>query len=129
MKSKSRQGQSLVETTFVLAAFMGLLLGMVAVGQTLFVQQTLADRAHQAARWGAVNPYDPAAIRNIVLFGAPEPKKDAAPIAGLSASAVQVGTPGCPGPHCRVSVAIAGHGVRSVEPVETPPTGDAPAKP
>ncbi|HTR35717.1 MAG TPA: TadE family protein [Bryobacteraceae bacterium] len=124
-----RKGQSLVETTFVLAAFMALLLGMVGVGQTLFVQQTLADRAQQAARWGAVHTFDPAAIRNIVLFGAAQPTQNAAPLVGLSPSAVEVAGLECPGPQCRVSVAIAGHGVRSVEPVECAPTGGVPAKP
>ena len=129
MNENPRKGQSLVETTLVLAAFMGLLLGMVGVGQMLFVQQTLADRARQAARWGAVNAYNPDAIRNVVLFGTAEPDPDAAAIAGLSASAIEVANPGCPGPQCRVRVAIPGHGVRSVEPVGHVPTGDAPATP
>ena len=35
------RGQSLVETTLILAAFMGLILGMVGVGQMLFVRQAL----------------------------------------------------------------------------------------
>jgi len=133
MKQKAQKGQSLVETTLVLAAFMGLLLGMAGVGQMLFTRQTLADRAQQAARWGAVNPYDPAAIRNIVLFGAASPRPGEQPLLGLSASAVEVENPGCPGPLCRVTVSVPGHGVRSVEPVEPAPgpalTDDAPAKP
>ena len=129
MTGNPRKGQSLVETTLVLAAFLGLLLGMVSIGGALFARQTLSDRAQQAARWGAVNTYDPAAIRNVVLFGTAVPGPSERPFLGLDASAVEVGNPGCPGPQCRVSVAIPGQGVHCAQPVEFAPTGDAPSKP
>ena len=112
------KGQSLVETTLVLAAFVGLVAGIVGVGQMLFVRQSLAERVHDAARWGAMNPYDPRAIRNLVLYGTVAPTPDARPFLGLTSEAVVVGNPGCPGVDCRVSVAITGQGVRSVEPCE-----------
>jgi hypothetical protein len=89
---------------------------MTSVGQVIFSRQTLAERAHAAARWGAMNPYDPERIRNLVLFGSATPGRDARPLLGLEASSVEVSNPGCPGPDCRVSVAI--DGVRCVEPVE-----------
>ena len=97
-----REGQSLVETTLVLAAFMGLLLGVVDLGQKLFMRESLLDRARAAVRWGATHPYDPEAIRNAVLsdgFG------------GLKAGDIAVSDPGCPGPACRVRIVIAGQGV------------------
>jgi hypothetical protein len=119
-RARKQAGQSLVETALVLAAFMGLLLGMIGVGQLLFVRQTLADRTRIAARWGALNHYDPAAIRRVVLFGTSAPAPGQTPFFGLAASAVEVSNPGCPGPECRVSVAIPEHGIRSVEPVEDP---------
>lgn len=106
----SRRGQSLVESAMVLAAFMGLLLGMAAVGQSLFVRQALADRARVAARWGALNAYNPDAIRGMILQ---------APSFGLTPGSVEVSNPGCPGPACRVSVAILEQGIRSVEPMES----------
>jgi hypothetical protein len=68
-RARKQAGQSLVETALILAAFMGLLLGMTGIGEQIFVRQTLADRARQAARWGALNPYDPAKIREMVHFG------------------------------------------------------------
>jgi TadE-like protein len=114
-----RRGQSLVESAFILAAFMGLLVGMAGVGQLLFVRQTLADRARLAARWGALNSYDPAAIRRLVLFGTAEPAPNQSPFFGLTPNAVEVSNPGCPGPACRVTVAIPEQGIRSVEPVES----------
>jgi Flp pilus assembly protein TadG len=111
-------GQSLIETALILTAFMGLLLGMTGVGELIFVRQTLADRASQAARWGAVNNYDPAAIRDMVRFGTATPEHGQTPFFGLASTAIEVSNPGCPGVECRISVAIPEHGVRSVEPME-----------
>lgn len=102
------RGQSLVETALILAAFMGLLLGMTGVGESLFIRQTLADRAREAARWGALHPYNPAKIRAMVRFGT------------IVDSDIQVSNPGCPGPDCRISVALPAHGIRCVEPVNEP---------
>ena len=118
MRRPRSRGQSLVETTLILAAFMALLLGMADVGQMLFMRQTLVERAHSAVRWGAVNPYDPSAIRNLVLFGTTAPAADATAFAGLTPAAIDVGNPGCPGADCRVRVAIPTHGIRLTEPVE-----------
>jgi hypothetical protein len=117
-RSGRQAGQSLIETALILTAFMGLLLAMTGVGQLIFVRQTLADRASQAARWGAVNNYDPAAIRDMVRFGTATPEQGQTPFFGLAAAAIEVSNPGCPGVECRVSVAIPEHGVRSVEPME-----------
>jgi hypothetical protein len=129
-RSRSK-GQSLVETSLILAAFVGLLLGMVGVGQVLFVRQTFSARVHEAARWGAINAYNPETIQNIVLYGTPTPDLGAAPFMGLAASEVVVSAPGCPGAQCRVSVAIPAQGIQSTEPAEyrQDSTGDAPSKP
>jgi Flp pilus assembly protein TadG len=126
-----RKGQSLVETSLILAAFLGLLLGMVTIGQTLFVRQTFADRVHEAARWGAVNTYDPPAIRNLVQYGTVNPDRGATPFMGLTASEVVVTAPGCPGAQCRVTVAIPAQGIRSTEPAESSDraSGGVPSKP
>ncbi len=113
-----RRGQSLVESALVLVAFMGLLVGMASVGESLFVRQTLADRARMAARWGALHSYDPAAIRRVVLYGTAEPASGDSPFLGLKPDAVEVSNAGCPGLQCRVSVALPAQGVRAVEPVE-----------
>ena len=112
------KGQSLVESALVLGSFMALLLGMTGVSEMLFVRQILTDRMHVAARWGALNAYDPQAIRNMVLFGTVTPASDASPLMGLTPESVVVDNPGCPGAACRVSVGIPGHGIRSTEPVE-----------
>ena len=118
MRQRRSRGQSLVETTLILAAFMGLMLGMAGVGETLFVREALASRAEQAVRWGALHPYDAPAIRNIVLYGASSPADGAAAIMGMSAEEIEVDHPGCPGVDCRIMVVIPGQGIRSVEPAE-----------
>jgi hypothetical protein len=117
-RARKQAGQSLIESALILTAFMGLLVGMAGVGQMLFVRQTLADRAHTAARWGALNNYDPTAIGNLVRFGTASPAPAASAFFGLTPTAVDVANPGCPGPSCRISVAIPEQGIRSVEPVE-----------
>jgi hypothetical protein len=119
MNLRKRRGQSLVESALILTAFMGLLLGMAGVGELLFVRQTLGDRVRIAARWGALNSYDPGVIRHIVLFGSPSASQHDAPTFGLTTAAVEVSNPGCPGPECRVRVAIPEHGIGTVEPVES----------
>ena len=114
---RSRRGQSLVESALVLAAFMGLLVGMASVGEQLFVREALADRARMAARWGAIHSYDPAAIRRVVLYGNANPGPGDAPFFALKTDEVEVSDAGCPGLQCRVSVALPSQGVRAVEPV------------
>jgi hypothetical protein len=116
-RAHQQAGQSLIESALVLTAFMGLLLGMLGVGQSLFTRQTLADRVRMAARWGALDNYDPEAIRRVVLFGTADPALGQSPLYGLMPSAVEVSNPGCPGLACRVSVAIPEHGIRCVEPI------------
>ena len=130
MKANSK-GQSLVETSLILAAFMTLVFGMIFIGQTLFIRQTFAGRVHDAARWGALNAYDPDSIRNLVLYGKAAPDRGNEPFMGLAAADVVVANPGCPGPRCRVIVGIPGQGIRSSEPMEYKgeAMGAAPSKP
>lgn len=120
-RSRRQAGQSIVESALILTAFMGLLLGTAAIGESLFVRETLADRARIAARWGALNRYDPAAIRRVVLYGTASPASDQSPFLGLAPAAIDVSSPGCPGPECRLLVAIPEHGIRCVEPIGVTP--------
>ncbi len=106
-----------------------LLVGMAAVSETLFVRQTLADRAGLAARWGALNIYDPEAIRRVALYGTAEPAKGDSPFFHLGPADIEISNPGCPGPACRISVAIPAHGIRSVQPVEAPSASLVASKP
>ena len=113
-----RAGQSLIETTLIIVAFFGLLFGVVDVGQKLVLRETLTDRVRAALRWGALNPYDEAAIRNMVLYGSAEPQPDNARFFGLHPDDVVVRDVECPGPACRVTVAVESHGIEMSSPVE-----------
>ena len=99
------RGQSLVETTLILGAFMGLLLAIIHVGVLFVERQALMERVHQAARWGATQPFEETQIRNLVLFGTTAPGPGASPFAKVD---VQVRQADCPGPACRVVVAAQG---------------------
>ncbi len=129
LRGQASKGQSLVESALILTAFMALLLGMAGVGESLFVRQTLADRTRMAARWGALASYDPGAIRRVVLFGTAEPAQGQSSFFGLTDAAVEVSDPGCPGPACRLTVAIPEHGIRTVEPMDSSTELHVPLKP
>jgi len=111
----SRRGQTLVETTLILGAFMGLLLAIVHVGVLLVERQALLERVRQAARWGATQPFEATQIRNIVLFGTAAPAAGAFPISDID---VQVRQTDCPGTACRVLVAAPSQGIQLSEMVE-----------
>jgi TadE-like protein len=117
MRKHGARGQSLVESALVIAVLGGLLLGIAEIGQALFARQTLSARVHDAARWAAIREFDPGAIRNFVIYGAPSPRQPAAQLLGLKNDEVQVDRVGCP-QECRVEVGVSAYGVRAVEPVE-----------
>jgi TadE-like protein len=93
----SRRGQALVESVLTLVAFLALFMGMIEVGEILFVHQTLAERTRTAVRWAAVNTWDdtntPPLVTNLVLYGTTSPAQNAQPFMGLSSSNVSVTRP------------------------------------
>jgi hypothetical protein len=86
-----------VEAVLTLTAFIVIFLGMIEVGEILYIHQTLVERTRSAVRWGAVNPWDdtnsPTQIANVVLYGTPAPAGGSTPIFGLSSSNVSVSRP------------------------------------
>lgn len=87
---RQQRGQSLVEGTLVMLIFFALLLGVVDFGLVLFAHQSLTERARTAVRWGALHPeggVEP--VRNMVLYGAPEPSQSPT-FLGLTADNVVV---------------------------------------
>ncbi len=67
----ARRGQALLESALVTFVFIVLLVGVLDVGQFLFVHQTLVERGRNALRYGVVRPFDASAIRNLVLYNQP----------------------------------------------------------
>jgi hypothetical protein len=110
---RSRQkGQSLVESALTLGVFFAMVVGLLDVGQLLFLHQTLVERARESVRWGAVHRFDAAAMQNVVLFGTAAPAASDTPFWGLKRSNVSVSNPNCEvasNSNCRVKVVISGY--------------------
>jgi hypothetical protein len=106
-----------VEGALVLSIVLFTLIGIVDVGQVLFSHQALAERLRVGARWGAVNTYDVAKIRNVVIYNTPNPAGGAKPILGLSSDMVQVTLTGAGGPEARIEVRIVNYPFRLFTPL------------
>jgi len=107
-----RRGQALVEASLLLLVFFVIMIGLLDLGQMLFLHQTLSERAQNAVRWGVTNNYDPTSITNLVLYGKTSPGDHDQPFWGLSTSNVTVTNPGCgPNPNidCRVTIVVSGY--------------------
>jgi hypothetical protein len=96
-RSRWQRGQALVESVLTMTAFLAIFMGMIEVGEILYIHQTLVERTREAVRWGAVNTWDntnsPTQITNMVLYGTSSPANNAAPLFGLTASNVNVTRP------------------------------------
>lgn len=96
-RSRRQRGQALVESVLTLTAFLAIFLGMIEVGEILYIHQTLVERTRSAVRWGAVNAWDstnsPTEITNMVLYGTTTPDNSSTPIFGLTANNVSVTRP------------------------------------
>src|SRR5690349_3224596 len=114
LKSKRRRqgGQALVESALIFVVFFAFMIGLLDIGQMLFLHQTLVERARNAARWGAINPYDQVSIQNLVLYGKTSPAWTDKPFWNLTTSNVTVSNPGCgptPKIDCRITVVVSGY--------------------
>lgn len=111
-KRRRRKGQALLEASLLFLVFFVMMIGMLDVGQMLFLHAFLVDRTWTAARWGRWNPYDPTTMTNLVLYGKTSPADGDQPFWGMSSSNVTVTNPGCgPNPNidCRVTIAVSGY--------------------
>lgn len=66
-----QRGQTLLETALVLLLFLSILIGILDLGQVLFIHQSFVERARNAVRWQAVRPLDVEATKNMVLYNQP----------------------------------------------------------
>ena len=63
-----RRGQALVESTLILMAFLAIIIGALDFGQVLFFHQFLVERVSSGLRWGAVNEFNEAGIKNMIRY-------------------------------------------------------------
>ncbi len=96
-RNSKQRGQALIESVLTLTAFVTIFLGMIEIGEILYIHQTLAERTRSAVRWGAVNAWDdtnsPVQISNMVLYGTPTMPENPHGIFGLSSSNITVTRP------------------------------------
>lgn len=97
-RKKGQAGNVILEAALTMTAFSGILLGLFDVGQLLYAQETIAERARQAVRWASVNTWDSDArdtVANMIVYGRPEHHEDdnGVGIYGLSTSNVSVTRP------------------------------------
>jgi Flp pilus assembly protein TadG len=92
MRTKPEKGQTLVEATLVLLAFLAMLLGVFDCGQVLFAHQALVDRVASAVRWGMIHPQQGTEpVMNLVLYNqTAEPRAARAGYLGLKPENVRV---------------------------------------
>jgi TadE-like protein len=93
IRRNRRKGSTLLESVLTLVVFLSLFIGVLDMGEMFFVHQTLTDRARNAARWGAVNAFDPVSMQNLVLYGAMTPANGQTPSFGLTTANVTVTRP------------------------------------
>ncbi len=97
-RKKRHAGNVILEAALTMTAFSGILFGLFDVGQLLYAQETIAERARQAVRWASVNTWDSDArdtVANMIVYGRPEHQEgdNGVGIYGLSTSNVSVTRP------------------------------------
>jgi hypothetical protein len=102
-----RKGSTLVESSIILMVFLAVFVGILDMGQVLFFHNFLNDRVRTGARYAVVHAYDPAAIRNVVVYNsAVAPEGAETGLFGLAPAMVGVARyePGTPNDRVEVSV-------------------------
>jgi len=116
-RPKTRRGSAMVELSLIGSLFFVLVIGLMDVGQTLFFQQALLERARTAARWGAAtDPTNGAGIQNMVLYLQPAAPEGGVTSFGLTPTMVGVSTPDAGTDNYRLVVQISGYPVKLLSP-------------
>jgi len=103
-----RRGSALVEAALTMPLFIALLFSLFGMGWVMFFHQTLAFQARNAARYGAVNPGNLAAVKNLVLYNQTAAGSGAT-VLGLQAANVTVTRTGQGTSQDRITVLISGY--------------------
>ena len=70
---QTQRGNTIVEASFTLLLCLVLLLGIIDFGQVLMRQQAFVERVRAGCRYAVTRTYNEADIRNVVVYGDPEP--------------------------------------------------------
>lgn len=115
-KRDTRRGSGILEMSLCLLAFAMAVFGIVEFGYLMFVHQSINERARAALRYGVVNPYNPTAIQNMVLYGRPDEPEGVQPSLNLSRSMVQVERLSSETVEDRIRITVQGYTHRSITP-------------
>jgi Flp pilus assembly protein TadG len=103
---KRRAGTALVETALSLTLYTSIVFSLFDFGYVMFLHQTLASRAENAARYGALNPTDTTGMQNMVMYNATTGSGTG--MFGLTASNVTATRAGSGTADDRVTVTVTG---------------------
>jgi Flp pilus assembly protein TadG len=121
-----QRGHAMIELAFSASVMMSCLAGTCQFGYTFFVYNQLVSAAGNGGRYAATRTYRAAtkediekgraAIRNLVVFGDPNPAAGAAPVVpGLKPAQIEVTwKPGVSGAPEAVDVAITGYTLNAI---------------
>jgi hypothetical protein len=102
----ARSGNALLESALVLSIAIYIFVGIADFAQFLFIHQSLVERTNDAVRWAIVNPYDPTAISNMVMYQQATPPQQATPAFGLTSQMIVVERIGAGLPEDRIKVTV-----------------------
>lgn len=88
-QGRKRRGSAALESALVLLVSLVLLIGIIDLGQILFVRASVLERVRAGLRAGVIT-YDPTAIQNIVLYGKAAPAEGSQPSFNLTSSMVNI---------------------------------------
>jgi Flp pilus assembly protein TadG len=122
MKHRRQSGHAMIELAFSAAVMVTCIAGTFQFGYTFYVYNQLVTAVGNGGRYAAVCTYQPQnvdqrnqAIRNIVVYGDPQPAPDARPVVtGLTPAQVDVNWTVESGTPSAVSIAIRDFSVDAV---------------
>ncbi|MCU1236896.1 MAG: TadE family protein [Candidatus Solibacter sp.] len=114
---RARRGSAMVELSLVGTLFFALLIGIMDMGQFLFLQQAMVERVRTAARWGAVtDPSNTSAIQNMVLYLQPATPVNGTASFGLTRAMVSVSTADSGTDDYRLIIRVSGYSYNLLTP-------------
>lgn len=113
---RRRRGQALVEAALTLAVFLAVLMAILDFGQVLFIHQALSQQVAAASRYAAINPANETAIRNMVVYGTPNPVEGTPPFLGISAAQVLIARSASGTSKDRIELRLSGYNYRMFSP-------------
>jgi len=88
MRRRAARGSQLVESSIVLLVFMVVFVGILDMGQVMFLCNVLSDRVRTGARYAVVHTYNATNIQNVVAYNSSTPGTSG--LFGITPSMVQV---------------------------------------